>query len=85
MPRRGPSVLHTCSAIIPAASIATHARPKPSLQKDPVYGRLVRQAAAAGVRVLPVRVLLDAAAGVVRFGGMLPLDLDYKWRGDADW
>ena len=50
-------------------------------QKDPEYGRLVREAAAAGVLLLPVVCALDAAAGAVRFRGPLPLRLDHKFAG----
>lgn len=53
----------------------------PCYTKDPTYGRLVREAAAAGVLLLPVAVALDAEAAAVRLVGPLPLDLDYKWPG----
>ncbi|KAL4424351.1 hypothetical protein ABPG75_001652 [Micractinium tetrahymenae] len=52
----------------------------PCHEKDPEYGRLVREAAAAGVALLPVVCSLDEAAGAVRYRGTLPLDLDYKWK-----
>ena len=51
------------------------------LQKDPVYGRLVWEAAAAGVLLLPVACALDPQTQSVRFLGALPLDLEYKWQG----
>ncbi len=54
-----------------------------ALQKDPEYGRLVREAAAAGVALLPVVCCLDEAARVVRYKGTLPVDLDYKWKVDS--
>ena len=50
-------------------------------QKDPEYGRLVREAAAAGVALLPVVFALDEAAAAVRFCGTLSVDLDYKFPG----
>lgn len=51
-----------------------------TLQKDPEYGLLVREAAAAGVALLPVVCCLDEAAGAVRYHGTLPVDLEYKWK-----
>lgn len=54
------------------------------MQKDPEYGRLVREAAAAGVLLLPVVCVLDEAALAVRFAGSLPIDLDYKFGGRQD-
>ncbi|KAI7844715.1 hypothetical protein COHA_001803 [Chlorella ohadii] len=53
----------------------------PCHERDPAYGRLVREAAAAGVRLLPVVCALDEGASAVRFRGTLPVDLDYKWAG----
>ncbi|KAL4431992.1 hypothetical protein ABPG77_000259 [Micractinium sp. CCAP 211/92] len=55
----------------------------PCHEKDPEYGRLVREAAAAGVALLPVVCCLDEAARVVRYKGTLPVDLDYKWKVDS--
>lgn len=65
-----------------------HPLPQPlgrsaALQKDPEYGRLVREAAEAGVALLPVVCCLDEAAQVVRYKGTLPVGLDYKWRVDS--
>ena len=53
----------------------------PTSQRDPAYGRLIRDAAAAGVRLLPVVCTLDDSSSAVRFRGTLPVDLDYKWEG----
>lgn len=46
-----------------------------------MYGRLVREAAEAGVRFVAVACACDPATSAVRFRGVLPLDLDYKWAG----
>lgn len=54
---------------------------QPTSQRDPAYGRLLRDAAAAGVRLLPVVCTLDDSSSAVRFRGTLPVDLDYKWEG----
>lgn len=53
----------------------------PCHEKDPTYARLVHEAAAAGVMLAAVMCHLDPEAGIVRFGGALPVRLDYKVPG----
>lgn len=53
----------------------------PCHETDPTYARLVHEAAAAGVMLAAVVCRLDPEAGIVRFGGALPVQLDYKVPG----
>lgn len=50
----------------------------PCHEKDPKYGRLVLEAAEAGVGLVAVACALDEGKGVVRLQGQLPVRLDYK-------
>lgn len=71
-----------CCAPPPSRICFARLLPMPAMQKDPVYGQLVREAAAAGVALLPVVCCLDEAARAVRYRGTLPVDLDYKWKAN---
>lgn len=53
----------------------------PCHTKDPEYGRLLVEAAAAGVKVVALACQLDVAAQVVRSCGAIPVRLDYKLEG----
>ena len=48
------------------------------VSQDPDYGRLLVQAAAAGVRFVAAVCDLDTGSGAVEFKGTVPLQLLYK-------
>ena len=50
----------------------------PCHEKDPEYGRLLVEAASAGVHIVAVACELDAAAAKVVCRGVLDVDLKYK-------